>query len=67
LHTDKEAAAVTFPARPVLDIGVDLIPSAQVEKANAKVRAGREAEGFLKRGKELLLDVIENAGHLRAL
>jgi|SRR3972149_1871689 len=48
---------------PLLNVAVDLFPAAQVEIAYTEIRAVRQAEGFLQRGEQGLLDVIEDAGH----
>lgn len=54
---------MAFATGPLLNIGIDLFPAAQVKIAYAEIRAVRQAEGVLERGEKGLLDVIENAGH----
>src|SRR5262249_34020164 len=63
LHADEQAAALTFAARPALDSGVELLPSTEVEVADAEVRAVGDFQGFAQGVAEVLLDVVEDARH----
>jgi hypothetical protein len=63
LHPDQDTAAVSFSARPAFDIAGDLFPSAKVEVTHAEVSSLGKFERLPQRGKQLLVDVIEDARH----
>jgi len=64
LHPDEEAAAMTGATGPTLDVGIDLLPAAEVEVPHAEVRSIRKPKGLLEGGEERLFDVVENPRHL---
>ena len=63
LHADEQAAAVARPARPAVDVGVDLLPAAQVEVTNAKVRPFGDLQRFLQGGEQRFVYVVEYSWH----
>ena len=50
-------------ARPVVDIGVQLFPPAQVEIAHAEIGTVGNLKSFLKGREQLLVDIVENSRH----
>ena len=44
-------------------MGIDLLPAAQIEIADAEIGSRRQAQRLAKSGQELLIDVVENARH----
>jgi hypothetical protein len=48
LHSDQQAAAVTFAARPVVDLPTYAFPPTKVEVANAEVGPLRQIERLSK-------------------
>ena len=42
LHTHEEAATIAVPARPPVDVWVDLLPASKIEVAHAEVRMIRD-------------------------
>jgi hypothetical protein len=65
LHPDKQATAFAFPASPILNVRSESSPPAKVEIADTKVGMRGGFEGLLECRKQGLVDVIENAGHLK--
>ena len=63
LHTDEEAAAAVFAAGPIFDVPVDGAPAAQIEVADAEVGAVGVLEGLGQGVAEVVVDVVEDAGH----
>ncbi|MEB2307735.1 MAG: hypothetical protein OZ917_00305 [Candidatus Brocadiaceae bacterium] len=63
LHAYKKLAAISIAAIPLFDVFVKLLPAAQVEIANTKVRMPRELKRFLEFRGKLLFYVIEDTWH----
>ena len=49
------------PARSGFDIGTEFFPSAQIEIADAEIGASRQLYRLAKRGKKLLIDIVEDS------
>ena len=62
LHTDKKAAS-TIRFRPVLDMFVELLPSAKIEVPNAKIGVVREIQSAPERGEQSGVNIIEHLRH----
>jgi len=45
----------------ILNQCVDLFPSAEIEIADAEIRASRQLYRLAKRGKKLLVDIVEDS------
>ena len=63
LHADEQPAASPGAARPSFDVLVDGAPAAQIEIADAEIRALGHGQGFRQRGEQVLFDVVENSRH----
>jgi hypothetical protein len=63
LHPDKQSALAALAARPLVNQRINRLPAAQIEIANAEVRAVGEFKGLPQGGQQLLRDVIEDARH----
>ncbi len=60
----KEVATMPFPARPGFDIGTDLFPAPEIEMADAEIGAGRQLYRLAKHRQKLLVDIVEDSGHV---
>jgi len=63
LHPHENAAAVPFAAFPVADFCVDPPPSSKIEVPDAEIGAMSTLQRLTKRRQQLLIDVVEDAGH----
>ncbi len=63
LHPDKQTAATPLSARPTLNVRIQGLPPAEIEISHAKIRAVGDCNRFTESGKEIVGDVVEDAGH----
>ena len=63
LHADEQPAASPGAARPSFDVFVDGAPAAQIEIADAEIRALGHGQGLRQRGEQVLFDVVEDSRH----
>jgi hypothetical protein len=63
LHADKQTTAVAVTARPLFDIRIELFPAPQIEVTNAEIGPFGQIQGFSQGREELLLYIVEDAGH----
>ena len=47
----------------ILNQRVDLLPAPEIEIADAEIRAGRQLYRLAKRGKKLLINIVEDSRH----
>jgi len=50
-------------AGPRFKMGVDLLPSPEIKIPNTEIGSSRQLQRLAKSGQELLIYVVENAGH----
>jgi hypothetical protein len=63
MHCNKKTTAVTVPAAPFFNVGVELLPSTKVEVTHAEIGAVGYLDGFPSRGKERLVNVVKYPRH----
>jgi len=52
---------MAISTRPRFDIRINLLPSAQIEIADAKISSRRKLKRLAQRGEQLLIDVVKNS------
>jgi len=57
----KQPTTISVLARPRFDIGTDLLPAPEIEIADAEIGSGRQLYRLAKRGKKLLIDIVEDS------
>ncbi|MBW1708052.1 MAG: hypothetical protein JRJ86_23330, partial [Deltaproteobacteria bacterium] len=62
LHSNQQSASAIC-LRPMLDMVVKLLPSAQIEITHAEVGPVRKTQRTLKCWKDGLIDVVKDLGH----
>ena len=63
LHSNQQSAALAVATGPTLNVFIKLPSASQVEVSDAKIRSVRHRQGGLESGKQLLVDIVENAWH----
>ncbi|WP_337289480.1 hypothetical protein [Candidatus Methylomirabilis sp.] len=63
VHPHQKAAAMAFSPGPLLNVRVELLPSAKVKVPHAEVGAIGYLNGLLQRRQERLLDIVEYSRH----
>jgi len=63
VHAHEQSVAIALAPGPALDKAVELLPAAQIEVADAKVRVVGHLQGLLQGRKKVLFNVVENPRH----
>ena len=63
LHSNQQSAALAVATSPILNVFIKLSPASEVEVSDAKIGPVRHGQGCLESGKQLLVDIVENAWH----
>ena len=63
LHADQQAALVVRTNRPLVDAGVYGFPAAEIEVADAEIRAFGDEQGLFEGREQGRVNVVEDAGH----
>ena len=64
LHPDEQPALVPLTAGPFLDEMIELLPAAEIEIPDAKIRTITQLHRLLQRGQQSAFNVVEYARHL---
>ena len=63
LHADEKPALLAGATLPAFNVRIERLPAAQVEIANAEVRAIGELERLIERRQQRLINVVKDSRH----